>query len=84
VVESVAEKAGRDPAVVRLGETSESKPSMNGRKGIVSVFKLQRLPLQPFPLLTDLNINDFAKVGVRINPQMASKLFPNSLFYGCP
>ena len=37
VVVSVAEKAGRDPAVVRLGETSESKPSMNGRKGIVDV-----------------------------------------------
>ena len=34
---SVAEKAGPDPAVVCLGETSESKPSMNGRKGIVDV-----------------------------------------------
>jgi hypothetical protein len=37
VVVSVAEKAGCDPAVVRLGETSESKPSMNGRKCIVDV-----------------------------------------------
>jgi hypothetical protein len=37
VVVSVAEKAGPDPAVVCLGETSESKPSMNGRKGIVDV-----------------------------------------------
>src|SRR6266481_1382167 len=37
VVVSVAEKAGPDPAVVCLGETSESKPSMNGRKGIVQV-----------------------------------------------
>ena len=37
VVESVAERAGHDPASVRLGETSESKPSMNGRKGIVDV-----------------------------------------------
>jgi hypothetical protein len=37
VVVSVAERAGRDPALVRLGETSESKPSMNGRKGSVDV-----------------------------------------------
>jgi hypothetical protein len=37
VVVSVAERAGRDPALVRLGETSESKPSMNGRKGNVDV-----------------------------------------------
>src|SRR5262245_31804219 len=34
VVVSVAERAGPDPALVRLGETSESKPSMKGRKGI--------------------------------------------------
>src|ERR1700747_110693 len=37
VVVSVAERAGPDPALVRLGETSESKPSMKGRKGIVDV-----------------------------------------------
>src|SRR5258707_11544672 len=37
VVVSVAEKAGPDPAVVCRGETSESKPSMNGRKGNVDV-----------------------------------------------
>ena len=37
VVVSVAERAGRDPALVRLGETSESKPSMNGRKCMVDV-----------------------------------------------
>jgi hypothetical protein len=36
-VVSVAERAGDDPALVGLGETSESKPSMNGRKGIVDV-----------------------------------------------
>jgi hypothetical protein len=35
VVVSVAERAGPDPALVRLGETSESKPSMKGRKRIV-------------------------------------------------
>lgn len=29
---SVAERAGYDPAWVSLGETSESKPSMNSRK----------------------------------------------------
>ena len=34
---SVAERAGPDPALVRLGETSESEPSMKGRKGIVDV-----------------------------------------------
>src|SRR5262249_7264627 len=34
VVVSVAERVGPDPALVRLGETSESKPSMKGRKGI--------------------------------------------------
>ena len=37
VVVSVAERVGPDPALVRLGETSESKPSMKGRKGIVDV-----------------------------------------------
>src|SRR5258708_18220151 len=37
VVVSVAERAGPDPALVRLGETSESEPSMKGRKGIVDV-----------------------------------------------
>ena len=31
-----------------------------------------------------LNINDFAKVCVRINRQATSELFPNSLFYSCP
>src|SRR5713101_3708049 len=35
VVVSVAERVGHDPAWVSLGETSESKPSMNGRKGMV-------------------------------------------------
>ncbi len=37
VVVSVAERAGRDPALVGFGETSESEPSMRGRKGIVDV-----------------------------------------------
>jgi hypothetical protein len=37
VVVSVAERAGHDPALVSFGETSESKPSMNGRKGNVDV-----------------------------------------------
>src|SRR5262245_27019880 len=37
VVVSVAERVGPDPALVHLGETSESKPSMKGRKGIVDV-----------------------------------------------
>lgn len=34
---SVAEKVGRDPAVVRSGETSESKPSMKSRNSINDV-----------------------------------------------
>ena len=37
VVVSVAERAGPDPALVGLGETSASKPPMKGRKGIVEV-----------------------------------------------
>jgi hypothetical protein len=49
-----------------------------------SVLILQRLRLQPFSLLANLNINDFAKVCVRINLQATSELFPNSLFYSCP
>ena len=36
MVVSVAERVGI-PALVGLGKTSESKPSMNGRKGIVDV-----------------------------------------------
>src|SRR5258708_33249095 len=37
VVVSVAERAGPDPALVRLGETSASKPPMKGRKCMVAV-----------------------------------------------
>jgi hypothetical protein len=37
VVVSVAERAGRDPAWVCLGEMSESEPPMKGRKCMVDV-----------------------------------------------